>query len=124
MASNNGDRDVLGSLPNSRPQRRSAKRDRARAATKPKAAAPEAPAMAAASRTQTAKKAPAAKRTALPPPAPIPPAGYATPRRADERPGRADLVATAFQAVGELAQIGIAAGGRALKSVVDRVPKP
>jgi hypothetical protein len=39
-------------------------------------------------------------------------------------PRGADLVTTAVQAAGELAQIGIAAGGRALKSAFERLPRP
>jgi hypothetical protein len=131
-----GERDVFGSLPNTRPQRRSAKRDRAGAtakaavpapvkaratAAKPKSAKPKAK-----PRT-TAKARPAAKprATAAAPAANIPPAGYATPRHEDDGvPRGADLVTTAVQAVGELAQIGLAAGGRALKSALERLPRP
>jgi hypothetical protein len=55
----------------------------------------------------------------------IPPAGYATPRPDDEGvPRGAHLVTTAVQAAGELAQIGLAAGGRALKSAFERLPRP
>jgi hypothetical protein len=104
-----GDRDVFSGLPNARPQRRSAKRDRpgkeAKGASKPEEAPPQAPA--------------AAKKTA---PA-VPPAGYATPTD-DDRPRGTDLVGTAVQAAAELAQIGIAAGGRALKSAIQRLPRP
>jgi hypothetical protein len=138
-----GERDVFGSLPNARPQRRSAKRDRpgARAkaaspaaatakatAAKPKSAKPTAakPKAKAKPRT-TAKAKPAAKpRAATAAPASnIPPAGYATPRPDDDGvPRGADLVTTAVQAAGELAQIGLAAGGRALKSALERLPRP
>jgi hypothetical protein len=135
-----GDRDVFGSLPNARPQRRSARRDRsaakvkpaatgpAEAAAKPRAAAKAKPAArakaATAPKAKTAARAPAAT-----PPRPsspqIPPAGYATPRTDDDGvPRGADLVTTAVQAAGELAQIGLAAGGRALKSALERLPRP
>jgi hypothetical protein len=129
-----GDRDVFGSLPNSRPQRRSAKRDRP--GTKAKPAAPartKAPAAKAkrkpAAATAKAKPKPRAAAKAKPGAAagapPIPPAGYATPRPDDDGvPRGADLVTTAVQAAGELAQIGIAAGGRALKSAFERLPRP
>jgi hypothetical protein len=131
-----GERDVFGSLPNTRPQRRSPKRARpgatakaaapapvkARAtAAKPKSAKPKAK-----PRT-TAKARPAAKprATAAAPAANIPPAGYATPRPEDGGvPRGADLITTAVQAAGELAQIGLAAGGRALKSALERLPRP
>jgi hypothetical protein len=141
-----GERDVFGSLPNTRPQRRSAKRDRAGA--KAKAAAPTAsaapkaktsaakpesgPATAAKptakSKPRTRAKAPPAatpRAAAGPAASKIPPAGYATPRRDDDGvPHGADLLTTAVQAAGELAQIGLAAGGRALKSALERLPRP
>jgi chemotaxis protein histidine kinase CheA len=57
----------------------------------------------------------------------IPPAGYASPTShadADESSASADLIGTAVQAAGELAQIGIAVGRQALQSMIDRLPKP
>jgi hypothetical protein len=42
----------------------------------------------------------------------------------DDVPRGADLVGTAVQAAGELAHIGLAAGGRALKSAFQRLPRP
>ncbi|HET9315903.1 MAG TPA: hypothetical protein VFQ51_09955 [Vicinamibacteria bacterium] len=171
-SSANGDRDVFGSLPNTRPQRRSARRDRAKAkpaAAKAKPAARARPAAQAkagigakpdaaaeakpAARSKPAAGAKAAARAkpsaaaqakagarakpaaqakpaakAAPPratEAQIPPAGYATPRGGDDGvPHGAELVTTAVQAAGELAQIGLAAGGRALKSALGRLPRP
>lgn len=136
-----GDREVLSSLPNARPQRRSAKRDRpargakadgagaAKAKAKPAAAKP--PASAAAKPAARGAAQPRAKAAAKPrakaaaPAAPaIPPAGYATPRGDDDAPSGADLVTTAVQAAGELAQIGIEVGGRALKAALQRLPRP
>jgi hypothetical protein len=90
-SSGGDEREVLSGLPNARPHRRSAKRDR--------------PARAAA----TTK---------------VPAAGYATPRADDGVPRGADLIGTAVQAAGELAHIGISAGGRALKSAIQRLPRP
>jgi hypothetical protein len=148
-----GDRDVFGSLPNTRPQRRSARRDRAGAKAKPAASGPAsagAPAARASAAAQAkpatrakpaaragaaaaAKAAPPRATTSKPatdaaPPrattAKIPPAGYATPRGDDGVPHGAELVTTAVQAAGELAQIGLAAGGRALKSALGRLPRP
>jgi hypothetical protein len=156
-----GDRDVFGSLPNSRPQRRSARRDRstakakpaatgpAEAAAKPKAAG-RAKAATSANPKPAARAEPAARAAAATPATPaaraaraaqaksaaketppragaaqIPPAGYATPRPDDDGvPRGAELVTTAVQAAGELAQIGLAAGGRALKSALERLPRP
>ena len=156
----NGDRDVFGSLPNTRPQRRSARRDRAGAkakpatsaqakagagAAKPRPAAKAKPAAQAkprpaaraepaarAQRAAAAKPAaggkPAASAKAAAPrttASQIPPAGYATPHADDDGvPRGTELVTTAVQAAGELAQIGLAAGGRALKSALGRLPRP
>ena len=139
-----GERDVFGSLPNTRPQRRSAKRARAGAtakaaapgaakakatAAKPKSAKPTAAKAKATPKPRTAANAakarPAAEPHAAAAPSQIPPAGYATPRAEDDGvPRGADLVTTAVQAVGELAQIGLSAGGRALKSALERLPRP
>jgi hypothetical protein len=132
-----GDRDVFSGLPNARPQRRSAKRDRpareAKGAAKGKSAPPQAraaassrPAAAGGARPATAGTGSAARakpREAAKQAPAVPPAGYATPGD-DDRPTGTDLVGTAVQAAGELAQIGIAAGGRALKSALQRLPRP
>jgi hypothetical protein len=151
----NGDRDVFGSLPNTRPQRRSARRDRTGARAQPAASGPAsagaaatekpaprasaaAPAKPAARAKPAGRAKPAAPASgaaaakpaaeAAPPRATtskIPPAGYATPRSDDDGvPHGAELVTTAVQAAGELAQIGLAAGGRALKSALGRLPRP
>jgi hypothetical protein len=118
------EREVLAGLPNARPQRRSAKRDRpARGAAKRGATS--------AKGKPAAKRKPrtAAKAAAKPKAAPalkavsqVPPAGYATPR--DDAPRGADLIGTAFHAAGELAHIGIVVSGRAVKSAIQRLPRP
>jgi hypothetical protein len=118
-----GDRDVFSGLPNARPQRRSAKRDRAGGAAKTRPAAKKAPPQARAAASTKPGAAPSGKASAKPKAPPVPPAGYATPID-DDRPRGTDLVGTAVQAAGELAQIGIAAGGRALKSAIQRLPRP
>jgi hypothetical protein len=112
-----GEREVFAGLPNARPHRRSAKRDRPEAKTKATATAPAQP---------KAKAKPKAKAAATPRPATskIPPAGYATPRSDDDALRGADLVTTTVRAAGELAHIGIAAGGRAIKSAFQRLPRP
>jgi hypothetical protein len=116
-SSGGDEREVLSGLPNARPHRRSAKRDRpARAAATTTAKAPPAAAEPRAKPKPRAKSAPQ-------PAAEVPAAGYATPR-ADDVPGGAHLIGTAVQAAGELAQIGISAGGRALKSAIQRLPRP
>jgi hypothetical protein len=112
-----GDRDVFSGLPNARPRRRSAKRDRPEKPAQPRAAVSSEPAAAARAKPRK-KAAPKPKKASQ-----VPPAGYATPVD-DDRPRGTDLVGTAVQAAGELAQIGIAAGGRALKSAIQRLPRP
>jgi hypothetical protein len=140
------DRDVLTSLPRSRPVRRSSKRpDRAASpgddATAAKAAPKPGPraekTTAARSPGPRARAAAAAKRAAatttgdepprVAPTRKIPPAGYATPEpRCDERSPSpaADLIGTTLQAATELAQIGISVGRQTLQSMLDRLPKP
>jgi hypothetical protein len=140
------DREVLTSLPRARPVRRSAKRtERPRtpaAATKPKpkaasaatteartprAAAQPKTTAGAASRPRSADRARATtERARTAPRQKVPPAGYAssTPGEDGERSPSADLLGTAVQAAGELAQIGFAVGRQALQSMLDRLPKP
>jgi hypothetical protein len=202
--SSSADRDVLTSLPRTRPTRRSAKRDRPadagarttpgtgpattgagagttppedaaaaaatdtpararrRAAAKPKAAAAPAqraartsggskPAATRAQRSTSAgAKASAASRaasaggtrrrttasarsTAASPPgtdAPrettVPPAGYATEPAGSARrgPDPFALVTTTVQAAGEIAQIGATLWGQAVRSAINRLPRP
>ena len=40
------------------------------------------------------------------------------------RPGGTELVTTAVQAAGELAQVGFTIGGQLIKRALDRVPRP
>ena len=127
-------RDVMSSLPRTRPQRPSrrrasgrsgdAKAKRApRAAAKPAAARPKAAAKPASrgSRAAAARPKPqgvrpsAATRAASKPP---------PPNRPPSPPSGTDLVGTAVQAAGELAQLGLTLGTRALRDVVKRVPRP
>jgi hypothetical protein len=110
-----GDREVLSSLPRTRPERRSAKRG-ARAP-----AAEQAPAKATAKPRPKAK--PAAESKVIPP-REVPRAGYAVPKNASPvNPGGAELVGTAIQAVGELANLGVSLSGRALRGALGRLPK-
>src|SRR6478609_3552588 len=137
---NTGDQEVFGSLPSSRPQRRSTKRApragtadatatpqapaKPRTAAKPKAKAKAKPKTAAKPKTTAAKPPPKPKAAAPPPRSTVPPAGYATPRSDEEPSGRGDLIGTAVQAAGELTQIGLAAGSRAISSALKRLPRP
>jgi hypothetical protein len=105
-----------------------------KSAAKPKATAAKKTASAPKAKSATASK-PKARRpsatsqatnatgSTAPPP---PPAGWAAPKgdRAGERPGGGELLGTAVQAVGELAQIGLTFGGQALKQALSRFPRP
>jgi hypothetical protein len=121
-AHDGSDQEVLGSLPSTRPQRRSAKRDqppRARAgvaATTSKAR--PAPKRAAQPRPTTAAR----SRPAPPPPTPVPPAGYATPQ--PTRPRGTDLAMTAVLAMGELVRVGFVAWEQAMRAAVRHLPRP
>jgi hypothetical protein len=128
---------VLGSLPSQRPDRIGGRRARATTAA---AAPPEAGAAkpaetrarprAASEKPRRAARAqsPAAateSREAATPPRPRRPAPPPPPRPTRRGPPRGtELVTTAIQAAGELAQIGLTAGGRAVKRAVDRIPRP
>ena len=121
--------DVMSSLPRTRPQRRSAKRDApAKPAAKRTAANGSKPpakprAKAASKPAAKAKPKAATKPRARTKDPRIPPAGFETPRDQADRPlpSGVELVGTAIQAAGELAQIGIAVGGQALKSALGRL---
>ena len=112
-----GDREVLSSLPRTRPERRSAKRSArtpAGAATTKNVAKPK-----------TAKSGPKPKAKAKPkpravPPKAIPPAGYAVPKTGSPvNAGGTELIGTAIQAVGELANLG----SKALRGALSRIPR-
>jgi hypothetical protein len=132
--------DVLGALPRRRPQRRSAKRAApaetangngtkpaatkiAPRARKP-AAAKSAPPANQPEPPSTAPRATARRPKRLPQPAQpagVPPTSHGRP--ADQPAGR-HLLGTAAQAAAELAEIGLSASARALRGVVDRLPRP
>ena len=153
-----GSRDVLASLPNTRPQRRSPKRDSsagpkraarppARAASargaggKDSAAQKTAPAKTAAAKPRPAKSpaakaAPAAKtaapKTAAKTPAPKtaaprPPVAAQGYHPLDSSPVQpptgTEILASAVQAVGEAAQLGLTFGERLLRAATGRLPK-
>ena len=48
----------------------------------------------------------------------------AEPERGSSPPSGTELVTTAIQAAGELAQIGLAVGGQVLKRAIGKIPKP
>jgi hypothetical protein len=41
-----------------------------------------------------------------------------------QQPARTPILGTAIQAAAELAEIGLALGGRALRRTIDRLPRP
>jgi hypothetical protein len=139
------DASVMGNLRSTRPERlgghRRAGTTRATATRSSSATAAEPaprvsskPSTTAARRKATAKpKAttkpkvrPAAKVAAARPE--TPPAGWQTPgedgRRSSGPPRGAEIVTTAVQAAGELAQIGVTVGGQLLKRAARRIPRP
>jgi hypothetical protein len=123
--------DVMSSLPRTRPQRPSRRRASAGGGRstdakggEPQAAKPAgARAKSAAGRRRAAAARPkpagvrpsaatkAASRQPPPKPPPSPPTGT-------------DLVGTAVQAAGELAELGLTLGARALRDAVKRLPRP
>lgn len=116
------DRDVLSSLPRTRPSRRSPKRDGS--AGKPNGAGPEAGAP---KRRRAAaknpKSAPAGSRPKAARDPAVPPAGWATPDPPPSQGALENPVGTAVQAAGELARIGATVGAQALKGVLSRLPR-
>ena len=139
-------KSVMGNLSSTRPARMSRRRDAngdGEAAT-PKAAAPRRPraATTASQRKSSAAAKPAAPAAAKPrasakpkaagpravrsgAPALKPTTSKTPPKPPQSRPPKgAELVTTAVQATGELAQIGVKLGVRAAKRAVERIPKP
>jgi hypothetical protein len=119
---------VLGSLRSTRPTRLGGDRRAGATASRATAAKPKATRSPAAkakkTKTKAATKSPAAatqpKATAAHRPTPPPP----PPRPANGRPSGTEIVTTAVQAVGELAQIGATVGTQLLKRAAQRLPRP
>jgi len=117
------DTGVLGHLSATRPTRLGGERREGTAhAAKPAAA----PAMKATA-TKPAKKAtkPRVRTNAgtAPKPPAAPPKGWQTPDQDGGKDGP-DIVTTAVQAAGEIAQLGVAVGGQLLKRAAGRIPRP
>jgi hypothetical protein len=122
-------RDVIGSLPSTRPHRRSEKRGPAGEGTG-KPAAEKAAAKKPAAKKPAAKKPAARKPAARKPPvnvrtrtpgAPAEP----PPRRSEPAPAEHHgTLETVVLAAAELTEIGLRAGARALRDVVARLPRP
>ncbi len=121
------DPSVLGTLSATRPTRLGGERRGATPRTRTSAAAT------AKSKPQAARKAPAktsapkqaeAKAAKLRKPDPAPPAGWQTPGEDHRGGGATDVVTTAVQAAGELAQLGVTIGGQLFKRAAGRIPRP
>jgi hypothetical protein len=130
-----GDREVLSSLPRTRPERRSVKRGAragagatdtpAKATAKAKAKAKPRPKASAKPRVARSKPSAARSKPRAVPPRQVPPSGYAVPKNASPvGAGGTELVGTAIQALGELANLGVSLGNRALREALGRLPKP
>jgi hypothetical protein len=119
---------VLGSLPSTRPERiggtrraATAPTDEAIAKVKPGKAKP---AKAKAKRSKAKPKAAKVKPVKRVVPGPEAPPKPQPARRPDGRPSGPEVVTTAVQAAGELAQIGVTVGGRLLRRAARRIPRP
>jgi hypothetical protein len=119
------DASVLGSLSPTRPTRLGGDR-RAGATVAPATATAAKPARAKPSKPTAAKPKAARPKAAPKPAAATPPAGWQVPGEGDGRrdSGPGEIVTTAVQAAGELAQIGLTVGGRFLKRAAGRIPRP
>jgi hypothetical protein len=112
---------VLASLPSTRHERlgrREAAKPTATTAAEPE---PTGARSTAGSRAATAEK---AQRRASRPSPPRPPEPPREPSRPAAPPKGPELVTTALQAAGEIAQIGITVGGQVLKRAAKRLPRP
>jgi hypothetical protein len=137
------DAGVLGNLPSTRTTRVGGERAKARTAAKPKPRAAAKPRPKAAAKPKAAAAPRAAATPAREParahrPRPVragaPALAESTERARSEPsaprkrgaspPTGTELVTTAIQAAGELAQIGLTVGGQVLKRAVNRLPKP
>jgi len=118
------DTGVLGHLSATRPTRLGG--DRRESTARPATPA-AAPAKKTAAATKPAKKATKPKvRTAAgtaPKPPAAPPKGWQTPDQ-DGGKDSPDIVSTAVQAAGEIAQLGVTVGGQLLKRAAGRIPRP
>ncbi len=126
--------DVMSSLPRTRPQRPSRRRASGGGDT-PKRAPRAAPKPAATTKAASTRAKPAAKgprvASARSKPAGVRPSAATKaassqppPKRPPSPPSGTDLVGTAVQAAGELAQLGLTLGTKALRDAAKRIPRP
>jgi hypothetical protein len=112
---------VLGNLRSTRPDRLGGdRRGSAAGARSSTTATKPAPKRAATKSKPKAKKAAKPKAAAAQRPTTPPP----PPRESDGRPSGTEIVTTAVQAAGELAQIGVTVGSQLLKRAAQRIPRP
>jgi hypothetical protein len=116
MSNGSEGKDVLSSLPRSRPERRSAKRDGARAKPARRAAKPKPQAAKPKAKVAGATRPSAATRRAREESVKPPPVAPAAPDR--------DVVGTALEAAGELARIGLTVGTQIVREATRRIPRP
>jgi hypothetical protein len=132
------DAGVLGNLPATRTTRVGGERGKAKTAARPKpraaASATPKPKAAAKARAVTPAREPAKPHRPRPVRAGAPALAESTDRARSEPsaarqrgaspPTGTELVTTAIQAAGELAQIGLTVGGQVLRRAVGKLPKP
>jgi hypothetical protein len=138
MSEKTDEESVLGSLPATRPPRfgrekreggGTATKERPKAAAKPRAkkAAPARPKPAAKAKPKPRADGPRAVRpgnAALAESTERAHSHDRPPESTTQPPSGTELVTTAIQAAGELAQIGLAVGGQVLRRAVDKLPRP
>lgn len=117
--------DVLSSLPSSRPQRRSPKRDGSAGQKSPK----RANSATKRASTNSSKRAGSASAARSAPPSgarrPVAAQGYHPVDSSPvEPPSSTEILVSAVQAAGEVAQIGLTLGERLLRAAASRLPKP
>ena len=116
MSNGSEGKDVLSSLPRSRPERRSAKRDGAKAKPARRAAKPKPQATKPKAKVAGATRPSAATRRAREESVKPTPVAPAAPDR--------DVVGTALEAAGELARIGLTVGTQIVREATRRIPRP
>jgi hypothetical protein len=129
MSNGSEGKDVLSSLPRSRPQRRSAKRQGAGASkgTGPPERKPEPtprPKPQAATRPKAKPKVTGATRPSAATRRAREDTAKAPPRAEPIAPANRDIITTTVQAAGELARIGLTIGTQIVREAARRVPKP
>ena len=116
---------MLSSLPSTRPQRPSARRAAARQSAA--ARAERAPAKPKRSARTTPRPTPKPRVAPKPAEPPVPRQGFESEEtielgRPVQPPSSGELAASMMELVGELAQTGLSAGGRALRDALTRLP--